>query len=177
MPQIAQQDYIKAVATPGREPQKDCNVLSVLAKALEAGTLFDVIIVYDDGGDLCQSKIIGRDGEMLYIFDCVNAEIISFTDNYTPAQYAALSAIQLELDRLDGGAQGFIPELASDQDFLYEAGSTYPICNPDGYKYVAAQSANNMITSISVSNELEEGDYIVIDEETAQDLIGLPINL
>lgn len=173
MPQIAQQDYIKAVATPGRQPQNDCNVLSVVAKALEAGTLFDVIIVYDDSGVICQSKILGHDGIAVNYYDTFNDEITGFSVSYSPAQYAALSAVQLELDKKES-VDNEIPELENGQGFLVEKSYGYPICNPDGYKY-AVTAADGKIATISVSNELAEGDIIVLDEETAQDLIGLPI--
>lgn len=173
MPQIAQQDYIKAVATPGRAPKYDCNVLSVLAKALEAGTLFDVIVVYDDSGDLCEGKVLGQNGKAIYFFEPLDGEIQDITVEYTPTQYAALSAIQLEVDRIDEKQSG-IPKLVAPANYLAENVSGYPICNPDGYKY-AVTAANGKIASISVSDRLVQEDFIVIDEETAQDLIGLPI--
>lgn len=174
MPQIAQQDYIKAVATLGRPPKNDCNVLSVLAKALEAGTIFDVIVVYTDGGVICQSKILGYEGTTSYFFDVINNIVDKIDVLYSPAQYAALSAIQLEADR---GAEEItgIPGLENNNGLLLESVTGYPICNLDGYKY-AITAADGKIATISVSNELAaEGDIIVLDEETAQDLIGLPL--
>ena len=177
MPQIAQQDYIKAVATPGRSPQIDCNVLSVLAKALEVGTLFDVIIVFtnNDSGDICEGRVLGHDGASLTFLDAFNSEIANLSLDYTPAQYAALSAIQLEVDRLDGEVFVNIPKLRNDKGILMDDKSGHFISNPDGYKY-AVTAADGKVASISVSNELAEGDHIVLDEETAQDLIGLPID-
>lgn len=172
MPQIAQQDYIKAVATPGRMPYVDCNVLSVLAKALETGTLFDVLIVYDDSGDICEAKVLTRDGKVVYFFDGFNTQTANAEILYTPSQYAALSAVQLEVDKKKG-VLNKIPVLKNDGGYLFESEGYY-ICNPDGYKY-SVTAADGKIASISVSNERGEGDYIVIDEETAQDLIGLPI--
>lgn len=173
MPQIARQDYIKAVATPGRVLEFDCNVFSVVAKALEAGTLFDVLIVYDEGGLPCQVKILGYDANLVYYFDAIDGEVKYLSLVYSPAQYAALSAIQLGVDRIDETPSG-IPKLVAPANYLAENVSGYPICNPAGYKYAVTASSGNIAT-ISVSDELAEGDIIVLDEETAQDLIGLPI--
>lgn len=188
MPQIAQQDYIKAVATPGRTPGNDCNVYSVLAKALEAGTLFDVIIVFNDFDDINiinEGKILGHDGMGVFFFDAYNSGIQDFTVKYTSTQYTALSEIQRAYDEQEGLMKA-IPSLmisVGAKPGLLKLGDSVtphivglPIATPDGYQYAITEDEDGNLATITPSSEyVGGGDFIPLAEETAQDLIGLPI--
>lgn len=181
MPQIAQQDYKIIAPKEGRRLTNDAAALGELKKSVLGGLVFDCLLkdIIAKEGTLDRVLGIYNNGISVDAWDVGNSAKITIELPYSTAQYAALSAVQLEQDAF-GPLVTTLPGFEyiqgqAEYDFIAEDVNSYIICTPERYKYGITKS-DGKIATIIVSNELvEDDDFIVIDEETAQGLIGLPI--
>lgn len=173
MPQIAQQDYKIIASTPGRAAVNDAAVLGELKKSFLNGTIFDCIInqLFTPNVDGL-SRVIAGKPSLFYLIDPEDGTISNFELLYTPTQYQGLAAVQAEVDRIDGVTDA-LPTFQAAGGVLIEADSGYAICTPEGYQYKVTL-VKGRIATIEASTTKIEGDFIAINIEDAQKLIGLP---
>lgn len=185
MPQAAQQDYIK-IKSFGLN---DYRMTLELKKAIERGTIFDVIIsIHSNRGYQLDVRVLSvvRNSEAN-----TTAVGVSF-DNGTPLidvsystrQYEGLVAIQ-NAHKSDEGAYARPVILITrgypgdDEPYIYLGDSEADdyICVDDKL-LICTLDGEGLISSIEVSDITEEGElgHINISWEDAQKLIGLPIS-
>lgn len=174
MPSSAQNEYIRVYAKEGRSAENDCNVLATLARGIENGTLFDIIFGIKSYGEYRVLCYITTTRKVTYV-DYVSITTIDVP--MTSKQYEGLSAIQLEVDRIEGEVIDAIPRLEITAGYLADKTNGYQICSPDGYRYKATANENDEIASIERSTDkTQEEDYTKIDWNTAQKLIGIKLD-
>lgn len=173
MPSIAQQDYLRIVAThPSDIPWTVCEVLAGLAGAIAKGTIFDVVIEHqgtDGSFNFVRPFAVSLSSTINTIsaWDVFNAGPILYEIEYTQTQYEGLAAIQDATEEYDE-----VPELMWASDYLQDSNGKF-IC-VGGKKLSLIVTDSNTIQALAIS-DVEDADGLNISFEDAQKLIGLPL--
>lgn len=164
IPSIVQQNYLKIEG----KSIYDCHLRAGLAKAIQNGTIFDVLITYSHNNDVATCRILSVEAENVYIFSTFEGDTVPINISFTATQYEGLAAIQDSIDdysaipKFEEYEGGFLNETALGTGFVGVNGNKLSVTVDDG-----------KIAALVISDE--ENAEIDISLEDAQKLIGLPI--
>lgn len=202
MPSVAQQDYIK-IECLDRPFFVDAESLKKLKKAINRGTIFDVIIrgIFRPGSTaIGQSRILACQESERDLMGGLLANIVYFSSQvdfskpslesipYTEENYDFLEYVQKECDTLFGSPYQYMPYLSrytiDDKEILCmqpEGEGNIMFSTEDGFAYEIEVDDDDIIIAVKKSSITEErakeetgSDYIMIlPEEKAAEMVGL----